>query len=579
MGRLSDAFIDDLLSRTDIVEIVGNRIPLKKQGRDYAARCPFHDERSASFTVSPTKQFYHCFGCGAHGSAISFLMQYDRLEFLDAIEELAQRAGMEIPRDDKQFKRNPDSEDLYSVMQACSAFYRRQLETNPQAQAYLQQRGLDDATVAHFHIGFAPEGFDGVRSAIGTTPQKQQLLQRTGMLSNNDRGHVYDKFRKRIMFPIADRRGRTIAFGGRVIDKDDAPKYLNSPETELFHKGRELYGLWQVRQAHSKIPYLLVVEGYMDVVALYQYGINTAVATLGTATTPEHADLLFRNADTVVFAFDGDNAGRKAAWKAAESVLPRMKEGLQAFFMFLPDGEDPDSLIRKEGKAGFDLLREQATPLSDFFVDHLSEGLNLTTLEGRSRFAALAKPWLAQLPDGTFADLMKQRIRQLARFDDSNDSASSGQGAGMAIARRSRAAVPVAKRSLVRSVISLLLQQPALGLELQPPYSFAQLRLPGIALLVDLLERIEARPEINTASLLDTYDGTEHEAALRKLAAVSVPAEAEMLAQEFNDAVDQLEQRMLEQRLGELQELQRRDAMSTDDVRELLELLQQRASR
>lgn len=579
MGRLSDAFIDDLLSRTDIVEIVGNRIPLKKQGRDYAARCPFHDERSASFTVSPTKQFYHCFGCGAHGSAISFLMQYDRLEFLDAIEELAQRAGMEIPRDDKQFKRNPDTEDLYSVMQACSAFYRRQLETNPQAQAYLQQRGLDDATVAHFHIGFAPEGFDGVRSAIGTTPQKQQLLQRTGMLSNNDRGHVYDKFRKRIMFPIADRRGRTIAFGGRVIDKDDAPKYLNSPETELFHKGRELYGLWQVRQAHSKIPYLLVVEGYMDVVALYQYGINTAVATLGTATTPEHADLLFRNADTVVFAFDGDNAGRKAAWKAAESVLPRMKEGLQAFFMFLPYGEDPDSLIRKEGKAGFDLLREQATPLSDFFVDHLSEGLNLTTLEGRSRFAALAKPWLAQLPDGTFADLMKQRIRQLARFDDSNDSASSGQGAGMAIARRSRAAVPVAKRSLVRSVISLLLQQPALGLELQPPYSFAQLRLPGIALLVDLLERIEARPEINTASLLDTYDGTEHEAALRKLAAVSVPAEAEMLAQEFNDAVDQLEQRMLEQRLGELQELQRRDAMSTDDVRELLELLQQRASR
>lgn len=579
MGRLSDAFIDDLLSRTDIVEIVGNRIPLKKQGRDYAARCPFHDERSASFTVSPTKQFYHCFGCGAHGSAISFLMQYDRLEFLDAIEELAQRAGMEIPRDDKQFKRNPDTEDLYSVMQACSAFYRRQLETNPQAQAYLRQRGLDDATVAHFHIGFAPEGFDGVRSAIGTTPQKQQLLQRTGMLSNNDRGHVYDKFRKRIMFPIADRRGRTIAFGGRVIDKDDAPKYLNSPETELFHKGRELYGLWQVRQAHSKIPYLLVVEGYMDVVALYQYGINTAVATLGTATTPEHADLLFRNADTVVFAFDGDNAGRKAAWKAAESVLPRMREGLQAFFMFLPDGEDPDSLIRKEGKAGFDLLREQATPLSDFFVDHLSEGLNLTTLEGRSRFAALAKPWLAQLPDGTFADLMKQRIRQLARFDDSNDSASSGQGAGMAIARRSRAAVPVAKRSLVRSVISLLLQQPALGLELQPPYSFAQLRLPGIALLVDLLERIEARPEINTASLLDTYDGTEHEAALRKLAAVSVPAEAEMLAQEFNDAVDQLEQRMLEQRLGELQELQRRDAMSTDDVRELLELLQQRASR
>ena len=573
MGRLSDAFIDELLSRTDIVEIVGNRIPLKKQGRDYAARCPFHDERSASFTVSPTKQFYHCFGCGAHGSAISFLINYDRLEFLDAVEELAQRAGVEIPRDDTQFQRNPDLDDLHTMMEASKAFFQKQLAVHPHAQTYLTQRGLDDATIRHFHIGFAPDSFEGLRTALGTTPKRMDLLKRGGMFSSNDRGHTYDKFRKRVMFPIADRRGRTIGFGGRVIDKDDSPKYLNSPETELFHKGRELYGLWQVRQVHSKIPYLLVVEGYMDVVALYQHGIDTAVATLGTATTPDHAELLFRNSDVVVFAFDGDNAGRKAAWKAAESILPRMKEGRTAYFMFLPDGEDPDSLVRKEGKAGFEALRSKATPLSEFFVSHLSEGLNLQTLEDRSRFVALAKPLLAQLPDGAFADLMKQHIAGLARMQ-ATESAPAGSAA--MVAKRARGAVPVAKRSLVRSVISMLLQQPSLALELQPPYPFADLRLPGMHLLVDLLQRVDARPDIKTATLLETFAGSEHEAPLRTLAAVSVPSSEDMLLREFNDAITQLEKRMQEQRLGELQELQRRGAMLPADIAELMDLLQRR---
>src|SRR5690606_28585527 len=345
MARIPDAFIDDLLARTDIVEVVNARVPLKRQGKEYSARCPFHDERSPSFTVSPTKQFYHCFGCGAHGTAISFLMQYDRLEFLDAVDELARQAGMEVPRETQQRNANPDTQDLFNALEAASRFFQRHLAGSDRARAYLDARGVGEAVRAQFAIGYAPDGFSALKDALGTDPRRLQLLERGGMLSKNDRGHVYDKFRDRVMFPILDRRGRVIAFGGRVLDaptdgRDAGPKYLNSPETPLFHKGRELYGLWQVRQANPKIERLIVVEGYMDVIALFEHGVSQAVATLGTATTPDHAELLFRNAPDVYFCFDGDRAGRSAAWKAVESVLPRMREGRQAFFLFLPEGED-----------------------------------------------------------------------------------------------------------------------------------------------------------------------------------------------------------------------------------------------
>src|SRR5688500_3890112 len=343
MARIPDAFIDELLARSDIVEVVGARVPLKKQGREYSARCPFHDERSPSFTVSPTKQFYHCFGCGAHGTAISFLMNYDRMEFLDAVEELAKRAGLEVPRDTRQHNESNDSRDLYAALDAAARFFIKQLAASDKARAYLDRREVDAATRERFAIGYAPDSFSALRDALGTDARRVSLLERAGLFSKNDKGNTYDKFRDRVMFPIHDRRGRVIAFGGRVLDAEDSPKYLNSPETELFHKGRELYGLWQVRQTHTRIPRLIVVEGYMDVVALAQHGILEAVATLGTATTPDHAELLFRNAPDVYFCFDGDNAGRRAASKAMESVLPRMKDGRQAFFLFLPEGEDPDT--------------------------------------------------------------------------------------------------------------------------------------------------------------------------------------------------------------------------------------------
>src|SRR5688572_11483716 len=569
MARLPDAFIDDLLARTDIVEVVSSRVPLKRQGREYSARCPFHDERSPSFTVSPTKQFYHCFGCGAHGTAISFLMNYDRLEFLDAVEELAKRAGVEVPRDTRQAQQQGDSRELYAALDAAAKFFQAQLAGSTKAKAYLDSRGVSVDIRDRFGIGYAPDGFNGLRDALGTDERRMKLLERAGLFSKNESGRVYDKFRDRVMFPIHDRRGHVIAFGGRVLDKDDGPKYLNSPETALFHKGRELYGLWQVRQAHSKIPRLVVVEGYMDVVALFQYGVTTAVATLGTATTPDHAELLFRNAADVYFCFDGDKAGRGAAWKALESVLPRMRDGRQAFFLFLPDGEDPDTIVRKEGAAGFDARLAAATPLSEFFWNELAKDVNLAGMEGKARLAERAKPFLAQIPDGAFGDLMKQRLTELTGVGR-RESAPPLPSAPSSVARPNRTgAAP--KISLVRSAIGLLLQKPDLADAIEPPYLFGTLRQPGIPLLMELIALARERPGLTTGGVLEHFAGREEETALHKLALQEMPGDAKIWRQEIVDAVAQLDRQTRQQRIDELQarlgELQPHEK---DELRELL---------
>ncbi|NZA27313.1 DNA primase [Luteimonas sp. SJ-92] len=550
MARIPDAFIDDLLARTDIVEVVGARVPLKRQGKEYAACCPFHDERSPSFTVSPVKQFYHCFGCGAHGSAISFLMNYDRMEFLDAVEELARRANMEIPRETVQRNQDGETRELYAALDAADRFFRRQLAGSDKARAYLDRRGVDEAIRTQFGIGYAPDGFSALKDALGSDQRRLGLLERAGLLSKNDRGHSYDKFRDRVMFPIADRRGRTIAFGGRVMDKQDGPKYLNSPETALFHKGRELYGLWQVRQANQKIARLIVVEGYMDVVALFQHGIAQAVATLGTATTPDHAELLFRNAPDVFFCFDGDAAGRRAAVRAMESVLPRMRDGRQAFFLFLPEGEDPDSLVRAEGAEGFDARLREAVPLSRFLFDSLGADVNLGTLDGKARLAERAQPMLAQIPDGAFADLMRQRLTELTGV---GARASAPQTHVPTHRVRRGHAVPAPKRSLVRTAITLLLQRPALALELPGEQRFPVLRQPGIALLAELVEVVRARPGIATGALLEHFEGRDEAEALQKLAAVSLPGDEASWREEFLGAMSQLDRQTLQQRVDELQ--------------------------
>ncbi|KRD76004.1 DNA primase [Lysobacter sp. Root983] len=572
MARIPDAFIDDLLARSDIVELIGARIPLKRQGKEYSARCPFHDERSPSFTVSPTKQFYHCFGCGAHGTAISFLMNYDRLEFLDAVEELAKRVGVEVPRDTQQRNEDSDSRDLYAAVEAASRFFQKQYGISGKAQGYLDSRGVSADIRERFGIGYAPDGFNALRDALGTDERRMKLLERAGLFSKNDSGRVYDKFRDRVMFPIHDRRGRTIAFGGRVLDKEDGPKYLNSPETQLFHKGRELYGLWQVRQAHNKIPRLIVVEGYMDVVALFQHGVDTAVATLGTATTPDHAELLFRNAADVYFCFDGDRAGRGAAWKAVESVLPRMKDGRQAFFLFLPEGEDPDSLVRKEGAEGFDRRLREATPLSQFLFDSLAADVNLGTLEGKGRLAERAKPLLAQIPDGAFGDLMRQRLTELTGV-----GARASAPETHVPAQRARAGAPTQKRSLVRAAIELLLQQPALALELQSPYRFSALRQNGVELLTEIVELIAARPDINTGALIEHFAEREEAKALQKLAASSFVGDEQVINRYFLGTMSQLELQAVEQRQAEIADKLRElgpSALSMEERAETARLLQ-----
>src|SRR5690348_5816959 len=570
-GLIPERFIDELLARVDIVDVVQPRVPLKRAGREWTACCPFHDERTPSFYVSPAKQFYHCFGCGAHGSAVRFLMEYERLEFPDAVEELAQSVGLTVPHEGGDRRPREDHTDLYALLDAAAAFYQRALPESAAAKAYCRKRGLDNDIIERFRIGWAPGGWDAVKRALGTSDARVRMLEQAGMLSSGDGGKRYDRFRERLMFPILDRRGRVIAFGGRILE-GDGPKYLNSPETPLFHKGRELFALWQVRQANAKLERLIVVEGYMDVIALHQAGVAQAVATLGTATTNEHAELLFRAAPDVFFCFDGDRAGRSAAWRALESVLPRMRDGRQAFFLFLPEGEDPDSLVRKEGKTGFEARLKQATPLSEYFYSFLSHDVNVATLDGRARLAEHAKPLLAKLPDGAFRDLMYAELEKRTGVQG-----GAANAAAIVPRRTPQPAGSAPRRTLVRSAIAMLLANPALAQEVTLPYAFADLDKPGIPLLTELLDFLQERPGINTALLLEHFAGREESGALQKLATTEFPGEPEALRAEFLDALRKLAEQTTQQRLDALIRKQSEGALDDSEKNELRELLARKA--
>jgi DNA primase len=571
-GRIPDNFIDELLTRVDIVDVIERRVPLKKAGREWTACCPFHNERSPSFYVSPQKQFFHCFGCGAHGSAIKFIMDYDRLEFPDAIEELAQAAGMKVPyeggRDDKP---REDRSDLYTLLDEAASFYQRELGNSPEASAYIDRRGLDDEIVKRFRIGWAPAGFDGVMKALGTNDRRRQLLNEAGMVASNERGNRYDRFRERVMFPILDRRGRVIAFGGRVLSSEQSPKYLNSPETSLFHKGRELFALWQVKQAHQQLTRIMVVEGYMDVIALHQAGLPIAVATLGTATTPEHAEVLFRAAPDVYFCFDGDRAGRQAAWRALESILPRMRDGRQAHFLFLPDGEDPDTLVRKEGKDGFERRMKDAMPMSEYFFEELGRDVDTSRIDGKARLAERARPLIAKLPDGAFRDLMGQELQR-------RTGARAVLDAEPEPARKAPARPANVQRSLVRSAITLLLAQPSLADDVEPPYAFLRLDRPGVDLLAELIDVARARPGINPAVLVEHFLERPEYTSLQKLMQAEVIGEAEMQRVEFLDALAQMQRQVTTQRREYLIARSREGVLDDTEKAELRVLLAARAA-
>ncbi|MEW8554597.1 MAG: DNA primase [Candidatus Thiodiazotropha sp.] len=517
-GKIPEQFIDDLLNRVDVVDVINRRVPLKKAGRDYQARCPFHDEKTPSFTVSPQKQFYHCFGCGAHGSAIGFLMEYDNLGFVEAVEELAQDAGLEVPREAGP-DRGPDLRPLYELMEEADRFYRHQLKHHPdakQAVDYLKARGLSGEIAAAFAIGYAPPGWDNLLGSLGRDKTTLTRLDECG-LTHEGEGKGYDRFRNRIIFPIRDRRGRTIGFGGRTIG-EEKPKYLNSPETPLFHKGRELYGLYEAQKANHKIARLLVVEGYMDVVALAQHDILNAVATLGTATTQEHLELVFRICPEVVFCFDGDRAGRDAAWKALLTSLPLMRDGREVKFLFLPQGEDPDTQVRKEGSGAFSDRIEQAQPLSKFLFHRLTDEVEMESIDGRARLAQLATPLLEKLPAGVFRRMMFQHLEELVGIKDGRLDKGASQRR-QPDKRRSRQPGELQRATPVRMAIALLLDNPhLLSVAESVDSAWQAWDAPGISILKQLLEIIRSQPTLNKAALLERWRDTEHFTHLNKLA-------------------------------------------------------------
>ncbi|NEG63240.1 DNA primase [Pantoea agglomerans] len=574
-GRIPRVFINDLLARTDIVDLIDARVKLKKQGKNFHACCPFHNEKTPSFTVNGEKQFYHCFGCGAHGNAIDFLMNFDRLEFVESIEELATSHGLDVPYEagngPSQMERH-QRQSLYQLMENLNGFYQQGLQQSSAqpARDYLDRRGLSAEIINHFAIGYAPAGWDNVLKRFGKQSEDRESLMEAGMLVSNDKGRTYDRFRDRVMFPIRDKRGRVIGFGGRVLG-NDTPKYLNSPETPIFHKGRQLYGLYEAVKNHPEPARLLVVEGYMDVVALAQYGIDYAVASLGTSTTAEHIQLLFRSSDTVICCYDGDRAGREAAWRALETALPYMNDGRQLRFMFLPDGEDPDTLVRKEGKDAFEARMEQAMPLSSFLFDSLLPQVDLSSRDGKARLSTLALPLITQIPGETLRIYMRQELgNKLGILDDNQLEKLMPKLA----ASGTTPVAPPLKRTTMRVLIALLIQSPQLATLVPSLDGLSESKMPGLPLFIELVGRCNENPGLTTGQLLELYRGTNFSQTLETLAIwnhMIVDEEAEAV---FQDSLASIYDSALEERLEFLIARERTQGLSADERRELWTLSQ-----
>ena len=614
-GRIPQTFIDDLLDRVDIVDVIDRRVKLKKTGKNYSARCPFHDERTPSFSVNPEKQFYYCFGCGAGGNALGFLMDYENLDFPQAVDNLASGVGLEVPREpgrgrgDARPQESPNK-PLYELMARCAGFYREALRRNPareKAVAYLKNRGLSGSVARDFGLGLAPPGWDNLLKHLGDDDILRRRAIEIGVLVRGDQGRVYDRFRDRIVFPIRDRRGRVIAFGGRVLG-DEKPKYLNSPETPIFHKGRELYGLFEAHRANRKLGRIVVVEGYMDVIALAQAGITWAVATLGTATSTEHLERVFRVAPEVVFCFDGDEAGRKAAERALHNALPAMTDGRQARFLFLNEGEDPDSLVRKEGPQAFLGSIEVAQPLEEFLFQSQAAGLDLNTMEGRASLSKRALPLIRQLPDGVFRELMYRSLAQRTGLELSslmklqvppNPPPPEQPPAARAptwhagpqahapepdgyddphSAPRQRAPLknPVTGyATLVQEAIALLLHKPGIA-ALADPHALGELTGTEGELLREIVELLRKRPESSTGMLLGHWYGTSEGELLAQLAGQERLIPSEGIEAQFADITRRLSSLPLRQRIvEEIDTLKSRSyaQLSPDDRARLPELL------
>ena len=530
-GRIPQSFIDELTARADIVELIGSRVELKKAGREYRACCPFHNEKTPSFWVSPQKQFYHCFGCGAHGTALGFLMEYDKLSFPEAIEELAGRLGLDVPREASSQPDNTGStQPLYDLNLKVAKFFAGVLPGDARARDYAKKRGLTHETLDKFMIGFAPNSWNEVLKRFGSTDSDRKVLFDCGLVIERERtdsrtlDRYYDRFRDRLMFPIRDSRGRVLAFGGRIIEQGE-PKYLNSPETLLFHKGRELYGLYEVRQSRTTLKRLLVVEGYMDVARLHQAGVSYAVATLGTATTPEHLRRIFKLVNEVVFCFDGDKAGRAAAWRALGNALPEARDGRQIRFQFLPEGHDPDSLVGEEGREAFEKRLEGALPLSEYLAAALAEQVDLSHADGRAQFAEAARPLVAKVAPGVYRDLLVERLSESIRlpaarlnqlwFNETSDSAgvhltgttSAHPERASGSSRPTRPRDGGGGKGLVTKAVKLLVHFPGVASAVSGA-QLTQLEMtddPGSRFLFELIDQLQQEPAANTGVLLTRW--------------------------------------------------------------------------
>jgi DNA primase len=598
-GRIPQSFIDDLLGRVDIVELIGSRVELKKAGREYKACCPFHGEKTPSFWVSPDKQFYHCFGCGAHGSALGFLMNFDRLSFPEAIEELANRLGVEVPREaGAPDARAAPSASLYDLNAQVARFYATNLTTDARASEYVQRRGLTTETLERFLIGYAPNAWSEVLKRFGRDESSRQALARVGLVIERERtdsrtlDRHYDRFRDRLMFPIRDARGRVLAFGGRVIDQGE-PKYLNSPESELFHKGQELYGLYECRQSRAPLKRLMVVEGYMDVARLHQAGITYAVATLGTATTADHLRRIFKLVSEVVFCFDGDRAGRAAAWRALGNALPEARDGREIRFLFLPEGHDPDSLVGQEGREAFEARLTSALTLSEYLVSGLREQIDLTHADGRARFAEQARPLASKVPSGIFRELLVARLAQEIKLSPErlsqlwfNESGSETYSGPTSASRASSdrdgdrsghtgTGVSSGRGSLIRQAAKLVVHFPSVvsALPAARVEGLAGCDEPGVPLLKQMIDDLVEQPAATTAQFLERWRDRPEGPRFTKLALEPmVTPSAEAAKQELAQALERIARLPAERRLNELIERSRAAGLTAAEKQELHEL-------
>ena len=610
-GRIPQAFIDELIARADIVEIIGSRVALKRAGREYKACCPFHDEKTPSFWVSPEKQFYHCFGCGVHGTALGFLMEFDRLPFPEAVEDLAGRLGLTVPHEvggapgastgagSAGSAGADDTAPLYELLAKVADFYGSALKRSERAGSYAAQRGLTAETIERFRIGYAGDSWNDVLRRFGSSERDQAALHAGGLIIERERtggagstagstgsgsgsDRYYDRFRDRLMFPIRDTRGRVIGFGGRVLGSGE-PKYLNSPETALFHKGKELYGLYETRLARRALRRLLLVEGYMDVVRLHQAGVTDAVATLGTATTPEHLHRAFRLVSEVVFCFDGDRAGRAAAWRALQQALPEAREGRELRFLFLPDGEDPDSLVGREGGERFAARLDTALPLSEYLVAQLGEQADVSHADGKAHFVALARPLLEKIVPGVYRELLLDRVaaalglpvERLQQWLAAPEAHNPGQprAAQGRAGRTARAPLrAVGRGSLITQAITLLLHFPAAASAVseQQRSELARMDQPGVAVLIALLEQLQASPAASMALTLERWRERPEYRRLTELAS-SAPLVADQGAasQELRQAVARLLDSELRRRLEVLIEKARAQPLDESEKLEL----------